>query len=199
MNTYEKQLEAASDPLTMAAFRKLVHISPYATHYYISTGLVPSFRVGPSQWFIYIRKSDVLFFLRDREANPEKYRLPSKSSCACPRKIVWIRPDVDRFDYNVVSKKDIRAYYSSALQDYPDVLKFSDLMAITGYSDTTLQRWSYAGHYSGILNGRKIYYPKEEIIDFLASDYYNNIDRKSKTHYAHIQKFLKSLENQKVC
>ena len=59
MSTYEKQLEAAPDPMSLTAFRKLVHVSPYTARYYIYSGLVPFYRTGLSHRFINISKSDV--------------------------------------------------------------------------------------------------------------------------------------------
>lgn len=94
---------------------------------------------------------------------------------------------MQRVNYEIVSRLLVRQHYEIALQALPDVLTVADIAAFTGYGRHTVSRWCSEGRLKVITRSPKFIVPKSYLLDFLISDDYNNICRKSKRHYAMIQ------------
>ena len=73
----------------------------------------------------------------------------------------------------------IRKFYELHLATYPDMLKPADICAITGYAKESVRRWIDKGLIEAYLRKEKYYIAKDDLIEFLVSDSYRNIIRKS--------------------
>ena len=70
--------------------------------------------------------------------------------------------------------------------DAPDVLTVEQIARFTGYTPHTVSRWCTEGRLRTIQRRPRFMVPKVWLLDYLVSDDYNRITRKSGTHYAMI-------------
>ena len=68
----------------------------------------------------------------------------------------------------------------------PDVLDAYQIARITGYASRTVSRWCTEGRLKSFPYQHSYKVPKEWLLEFLTSEDYNSITRKSKEHYAMI-------------
>lgn len=68
----------------------------------------------------------------------------------------------------------------------PDVLDAHQIARITGYASRTVSRWCTEGRLKSFPYQHSYKVPKEWLLEFLTSEDYNSITRKSKEHYAMI-------------
>ena len=68
----------------------------------------------------------------------------------------------------------------------PDVLDAHQKARITGYASRTVSRWCTEGRLKSFPYQHSYKVPKEWLLEFLTSEDYNSITRKSKEHYAMI-------------
>ena len=68
----------------------------------------------------------------------------------------------------------------------PDVLDAHQIARITGYASRTVSRWCTEGRLKAFSHQHTYKVPKEWLLEFLTSEDYNSITRKSKEHYAMI-------------
>lgn len=77
--------------------------------------------------------------------------------------------------------------YDIHLEPYPDVMSAAQISQATGYNAKTVAVWCRNGKLKSILQQPRYMVPKVWLLDFMASDEYNNICRKSGKHYAVIR------------
>ena len=69
-----------------------------------------------------------------------------------------------------------------------DVLTVEQIARFTGYTPHTVSRWCTEGRLRTIQRRPLFMVPKTWLLDYLVSDDYNRITRKSRKHYGMIQK-----------
>ena len=87
------------------------------------------------------------------------------------------------FDGNVIMQSDLQDFYTSSLESYPDLLKTDDICKITGYKRTAVYVWIKNGQLKALTKTNGYFVPKEYLILFLCSGYYNHIKRKTQKHF----------------
>lgn len=97
-----------------------------------------------------------------------------------------IRGNICKLDKDEIRK--VRKYYSEKLKKYPDIVFSEDVHLITGYAKESVRKWIKSEKLLGIVSKRKFIIAKEDLLDFLTSQYYLGIIRKSKEH---ISNFIK--------
>ena len=80
----------------------------------------------------------------------------------------------------------MRRWYESLLARQPDVLDAHQIACVTGYAFRTVSRWCTEGRLKAFPYQHTYKVPKEWLLEFLTSEDYNSITRKSKEHYAMI-------------
>ena len=89
-----------------------------------------------------------------------------------------------------IAKADVAAYlrrwYERLLARQPDVLDTHQIARVTGYASRTVSRWCTEGRLKAFPYQHTYKVPKEWLLEFLTSEDYNSITRKSKAHYAMI-------------
>ena len=90
-------------------------------------------------------------------------------------------------DYEIVSRLLLRRHLEQQLADAPDVLTVEQIARFTGYTPHTVSRWCTEGRLHTIQRHPRFMVPKTWLLDYLVSDDYNRITRKSGKHYGMIQ------------
>ncbi len=161
------------DPMGRTGFRKACRIGTRTSIYLLQSGLVPCENTGKQTRCYKIAKSDVAAYLRRRLAEPAYYTPPSG----------WYK--------NYPNHKPPAFGLNGALllteaARQPDVLDARQIAQVTGYASRTVSRWCTEGRLKAFPYQHTYKVPKEWLLEFLTSEDYNSITRKSKEHYAMI-------------
>ena len=159
------------DPMGRTDFRKACHIGTRTSIYLLQSGLVPCENTGKQTRCYKIAKADVAAYLRRRLAEPAYYTPPSG----------WYK--------NYPAHKPPAFGLNGALlltdaARQPDVLDARQIAQVTGYASRTVSRWCTEGRLKAFPYQHTYKVPKEWLMEFLTSEDYNSITRKSKEHYA---------------
>ncbi len=159
---------------------KACHISKKTALYLLKYNLIPHTDSGRQTRRYTIRKKDVIAFINDREVNPLKYIPPdywySRGEIKKVPGTIRILPNLPK------DPAVIRSYYSEKLLRYPDVMDVADVVDFTGYNRRTVGGWIRTGKLKALQLLSKYVVPKPYLLDFLASDTYNQILRKTPLH-----------------
>lgn len=101
-------------------------------------------------------------------------------------KLEKVRGDICKLDREEIRR--VRKYYSEKLKKYSDIVFSEDVQLITGYAKETVRKWIKSEKLLGIVSKRKFIIAKDYLLDFLTSQYYLGITRKSNEH---ISDFIK--------
>ena len=80
----------------------------------------------------------------------------------------------------------MRRWYETLLARQPDVMDAHQIAQVTGYASRTVSCWCTEGRLKSFPYQHTYKVPKEWLLEFLTSEDYNSITRKSKAHYAMI-------------
>ena len=80
-----------------------------------------------------------------------------------------------------------KEWYEQQLANYPDVLTVAQVCEVTGYQRHTILKWCSKGLLKAILQTPKYMIPKVWLLEFVTSDFFNEINRKCGKHYVAIK------------
>ena len=135
-------------------------------------------------------KADVAAYLRRRMTEPEHYAPPSGWYKNYPQRKPPAVSVTRTLDYEIVSRLLLRRHLEQQLADAPDVLTVEQIARFTGYTPHTVSRWCTEGRLRTIQRRPRFMVPKTWLLDYLVSDDYNRITRKSGKHYGMIQEMI---------
>ena len=81
-------------------------------------------------------------------------------------------------------KEKLLSLYRRKLFAYPELLFSEDVQEVTGYSKEAVRRWIKSGKLNGIVINRRFCIAKSDLLRFLTSKRYENIQQKSEMHLA---------------
>ena len=189
-DTLERQIQdllaSYPDPMGRTDFRKACRIGTRTSLYLLQSGLVPCENTGKQTRCYKIAKADVAAYLRRRLVEPEYYTPPSG----------WYKNypghEAPAFGLNGAllltdaTRRRVRRWYETLLARQPDVLDARQIARVTGYGARTVSHWCNEGRLRAFSHQHTYKVPKEWLLEFLTSEDYNSITRKSKAHYAMI-------------
>lgn len=175
-------LAAYPDPMSRTDFRKACHIGTRTSIYLLQSGLVPCYNTGKRTRCYQIAKADVADYLRRRAADPARYTPPSGWYKNYPNHKPPENALVRRLELTGPRRKKLRSRLAKQLAKAPDVLTLQQICDITGYNRHTVSRWCTEGRLKPSMKTPTFRVPKVWLLDFLCSDDYNNICRKSRKH-----------------
>ena len=177
MITDIKELEKYPDVMSKDQFRRACHISCRKARWLLNSGHIPCVNTGKKTRCYKVQKSDVIKFVENYRANPLLYVMPAHADKR-PRKT-----ERGYISLSGVSPAKVIRYYKSTLVNEPEVLTTKRVSELTGYSNNTVLTWRSKGELRGFgKNMIPFRFLKEDLIAFLASDYYDNLIKKSKLH-----------------
>ena len=180
MQNNTKNLKDYPDVMNMEQMRAVCHISKRTAQYLLRFNLIPHTCTNKKTHKYSIKKSDIIYFIKDRKAHPGKYAAPDKW---------YVNGEVDEKAYYKSlqprppkEKELFRQYYEEMLSEVSDVVSVTDVMAITGYSRGAILRWIHGGKLRTLRLLQKYMVPKVYLLDWLCSDKYNKMQKKSQEH-----------------
>ncbi|QGZ99294.1 helix-turn-helix domain-containing protein [Dehalobacter restrictus] len=184
MSDYSFLIDRYPEFITKDQFYKICHISKNTAHHYLENGFIPCIDSGKKTRRYKIALKDIIFFLEDRDKNPEKYYLPNHyNNPFLPSEIRQYkakpRPDTYKYAYKLKGLKEVKNYQKYLEQqfaDYPDMLTRPQVQQITGYSVDTILLWCKSGKVRYIRHHNAYLLQKKSVIDYIF-----NLERKQYT------------------
>ena len=189
--SYE-ELAKLPDKLSLEDFRVVCHISKRTARYYLQSGLVICENNGKKTHCYIIQKRDLIAALKEFEEHPCKFYIPKEfynggKYHKGKMHILTYLPNDD------IKSPVTKAYYEKKMEDLPDLLCSAQVADITGYDQKTIRTWCVEKRIKCLSIHPRVWIPKEFFMDFLLSEEYNNIPRKSQTHLDDIHKIYRKL------
>ena len=189
--SYE-EIAKLPDKLSLEDFRVVCHISKRTARYYLQSGLVICENNGKKTHCYIIQKRDLIAALKEFEEHPCKFYIPKEfynggKYHKGKMHILTYLPDDD------IKSPVTKAYYEKKMEDLPDLLCSAQVADITGYDQKTIRTWCVEKRIKYLSIHPRVWIPKEFFMNFLLSDEYNNIPRKSQTHLDDIHKIYRKL------
>ncbi len=166
------------DTISKDQFCKICHMSKKTATKYLGS-VIPCSDNGKKTHRYSIAKADLISFL---ERYPERHNI----SLLHP----VIRCSKTAFSSMPLSETVMafmHEYYSQILRDEKEILRVSDICRITGYGKTIVNTWFISGNLRYIVIRGAKHTAKEILIDFMSSDAFDNIYRKSDWHLQQIE------------
>ena len=168
------------------------HISKRTARYYLQSGLVICQNNGKKTHCYTIQKRDLIAALKEFEAHPCKFYIPKEfydggTYHKGKMHILTYLPDDD------IQSPVTKAYYEKKMEGLSDLISSAQAADITGYDQKTIRTWCVEKRIKGLSIHPRVWIPKEFFMDFLLSEEYNNIPRKSQTHLDDIHKIYRKL------
>lgn len=166
--------------------RCALHISKRKCAWMLNNGFIKCQNTGKRTRKYTVRKEDLLTYIEDSAKHPEKYVTPyAEFSTAKYKKP---RPRKTGFPSSLPS--DFRPWLEQEFEHVPDALTVPKVIATTGYTDNTVNRWLRQGYLKSVQTQATRIIPKLWLIDFYCSHAYT-ISQMSDKHIKLLQKFFK--------
>ncbi len=169
--------------------RLALHISKRKCAWMLNNGFIKCHNTGKRTRKYIVLKEDLLTYIEDSTKHPEKYVTPhaefSTAKYENPRK-----PRPRKTGFPSALPSDFRPWLEQELETVPDALTVPQVIATTGYTDNTVNRWLRQGHLKYVQTQSTKIIPKTWLIDFYCSNGYT-ISRMSNKHINLMQKFFK--------
>ena len=153
----------------------------------LQSGLVPCKNNGKKTRCYKIAKKDVAEYLYRRESDPMHYTPPSGWYYNYPKHKKPAASLERKLNYKGEERLLAKKWYEQQLANYPDVLTVAQVCEVTGYQRHTILKWCSKGLLKTILQTPKYMIPKVWLLEFVTSDFFNEISRKCGKHYAAIK------------
>jgi len=166
------------DTISKDHFCKICHMSKRTATKYLGT-VIPCNDNGKKTHRYTITKTDLIDFL---ERYPERHN-------------ITVLPTVCRYSKTAFSTKPLSCsvmafmheYYTRILHSEKEILRVIDICRITGYGKTAVNTWFNSGDLCYVVIRGVKHTAKEALIDFLSSDGFDKIFRKSAWHLRQIE------------
>lgn len=169
--------------------RCILHISKRKCAWMLSNGFIKCQNTGKRTRKYTVLKDDLLTYIEDSANHPEKYVTPyAEFSTAKYRNTHKPRPRKTGFPSSLPS--DFRPWLEQEFESVPDALTIPQVIATTGYTDNTVNRWLRQGHLKSVQTQTTKIIPKLWLIDFYCG-YGYTITNMSDKHIKLLQKFFK--------
>ena len=183
----EEILTPYPDLMSRNDFRIVCHIGTRTSLYLLQSGLVPCKNNGKKARCYKIAKKDVAEYLYRRESDPMRYTPPSGWYYNYPKHKKPAASLERKLNYTGEERLLAKEWYEQQLANYPDVLTVAQVCEVTGYQRHTILKWCSKGLLKTILQTPKYMIPKVWLLEFVTSDFFNEISRKCGKHYAAIK------------
>ena len=169
MDVFPVNWDSVPEVMNKEQFFRICHISKSTALHLLKSGKVPCEWSGKKTRCYKIRKEDVKAYLEERAIFPELYSAPKG----------WYGTH----------------YVARLSKELPeDVVTVKDVVALTGYTLTTVHNWCSRGSLKAFQKGLKFCIPKIFLVDFFCSLTFRSITRKSLWHIQTLNEFSRKMK-----
>lgn len=166
------------DTISKDQFCKICHMSKKTATKYLGN-VIPCSDNGKKTHRYTIAKTDLIAFL---ERYPERQNISLLPPVIRRSKTAFSSMPLSEHVRNVM--KD---YYSKILHSEKEILRVSDICRITGYGKTIVNTWFLSRNLRYVVIRGAKHTAKEILIDFMSSDVFDKIFKKSDWHLQQIE------------
>ena len=165
---YDSIIERFPVSMSKDDFYKVAHISKKTAEYLLKTGAVPCEYSGKKTRCFTIRTQDVLYYLSQRELEPEIYAVPAEWYREGSRGKAPIPTMADKLsEIADTSGPVFRNYIEARFATYDDLLSVREVAEVTGYCTNHINNLCRRSVITAFQIRRKYYIPKVTLIDYL--------------------------------
>ena len=192
MKYNQNEIDALPDVFSLDSLRTVCHISKRTARYYLQSGLIPCTNNGKKTHCYSIRKEDLITALQSYKTSPCLFAIPDELYYGAKYRkgnlqMATFLPEDD------VASPTAKEYYRNRMTDLPDLLTVAQVSALTGYTNDAVNRWCNEGKLKCHHSHPHRWIPKKYLLDYLLSDTYNNIVRKSDLHLHDLRAIFKEI------
>lgn len=169
--SYEKILRENPEMVSKEKMVKICHISKRNASYFLDHEITPCRRTGKATYKYVIATKDIVRFFQQRDARPELFHIFKTGNIY---RQCNASTDID--------ERQAKGICSFLLSQYEEFLSVADVCSITGYSDETVKQWCSKKWLHHFVIRRAYLIPKESMINFLISQKFHSIARKTDKH-----------------
>ena len=166
--------------------RCILHISKRKCSWMLNNGFIKCQNTGKRTRKYTVLKEDLLTYIEDSAKHPEKYVTPHAEFST----VKYNKPRPRKIGFPSSLPSDFRPWLEQEFETVPDALTIQQVIAITGYTENTVNRWLRQGHLKSVQTQTTRIIPKTWLIDFYCSHAYT-ITNMSDKHIKLMQKFFK--------
>ena len=166
------------DTISKDQFCKICHMSKRTATKYLGS-VIPCSDNGKKTHRYAIAKSDLIAFL---ERTSERQQISTITPVVRCSKTAFSNLPLSE---QVASF--MHEYYEQLIRSERDILRVSDICKITGYGKTIVNTWFLSGNLRYVVIRGAKHTTKENLIDFMSSDAFDKIFKKSDWHLQQIE------------
>ncbi len=176
-----KLLKDCPESLSLEQFRAVAHISKRKAKWLLENGVIPCEDSGKHTHRFQIKKHDVADFLRRRDAGELNSIIPAGAFSS------------KQLHNTPLPNTDPEELFSFLMDEWaymPDMLTTKQATDLTGYNDTTINKWAADGKIQAVNYYGKNLISKESLSEYLASYEGQCTVRQSQKHQDMIESFI---------
>lgn len=170
--------------------RCVLHISKRKCAWMLNNGFIRCQNTGKRTRKYAVLKEDLIKYIEDSQQHPERYVTPYGEFSAAEYVSDSRKQYLRKSGFPSSLPDDFRAWLEIEFETVPDALTILQVIAITGYTDNTVDRWLRQGHLKFVQTQATRVIAKEWLIDFYCG-YGYTIAQMSDQHIGLMQKFFK--------
>jgi len=183
--SYSKVLKEYPEYITKEQLYRICQVSKKTALYYLESGIIPAIDSGKQTHRFTIATKDVVAFLKKRDKNPALYRAQPgwyQGNSGYKRKLPYLLFPLERCETT-------KARLDRWLEDYPDLMKPTDITKATGYVLDTVIDWCSSDKLHHFIIRKAFLIPKLSLMDFMLSDDFKGIKVKRDEYDDFLSKF----------
>lgn len=154
------------DLLSGEQVRCVLHISKRKCAWMLDNGFIPCQNTGKPTRKYTVRKEDLLRYIEGAEQHPERYATPCGEFTAAKYTIENCRQYLRKAGFPSSLPVEFRTWLKTAWETLPDALNIRQVIAVTGYTASAVNRWLSRGLLNAVQTQTGKLIPKEWLIDF---------------------------------
>ena len=158
-NDYSDLLRKYPEIISADQFYKVCKISKRKAKWLLDNGIIPCHDTGKVTHRYRIRIEDVIAYLQIRELDPQAVAPPTGLLNGEKKK---------REAAIAINRNDLEQFLYTAWETAPDALTAADIQALTGYSYTTIKRWSCRKRLQSVSTPDETLVAKQWLIEFMS-------------------------------
>ena len=162
------------ETLSLEQFRVVAHISKRKAKWLLENGIIPCDDSGKQTHRFRIRRDDVLDFLRWRDAVELNSIIPVGAFSSNNTLHTIPLPNTE--------PEELFSFLMDEWVDMPDMLTTKQAADLTGYNDTTINKWAADGKIRAVNYYGRNLISKESLAEYLSSPEGQRIARPSQKH-----------------
>lgn len=172
MNTENINWDEVPETLSLEQIRKLIHVSKRVAKTLLDTE-IPCIKKAKTTHKYYVDKQDLIDYLGTHSGTHYQNSVTKKRCCYTR----LFTSDIPSF-----FKRRMAFYFTSEFADYPELIRIRDVAKMIGYSKEQIGEWVNEGMIRFVVISNVRYVSKSNLIDFLCTEDFDSVFRKSQWH-----------------